>query len=157
MQLATVSGGAYLVVEASLVRQTGGVVALGMDTWVSLGGLFVAVLTIVGFVRVGLTDLRNDLKGDVAGLRTELYGIRDELKGDIADFRTELKRDIADLRTELKGEITATRDELRGEVVSSRDDLKHDIGRLDNRMTVIEQRTYELRGLLAPVTRTESG
>jgi hypothetical protein len=54
----------------------------------------------VAKVETQIADLRAELKGDIAGLRTEL-NLRAELKGDIAGLRTELKGDIAGLRTEM--------------------------------------------------------
>ena len=52
-----------------------------------------------------LTEVKAELKTDIAGFRAEL-------KGDVAGLRTELKGDIAGLRAELKGDIAETKAEL---------------------------------------------
>ena len=49
---------------------------------------------------------KDDLKRDIAELKTDL-------KRDIAELRTELKHDIADLRSEFKHETNDLRGELR--------------------------------------------
>ena len=72
-----------------------------------------------------ITDLRTELKGDIAELRTEL-------KGDIAELRAELKGDMAELRAEVKGDITGLRTEM-GEMRTS---LKSDIQRLDAKIDI---------------------
>ena len=55
------------------------------------------------------------LKQDITGLRHETSQLRTELKSDIAGVRTELKADIAELRAELKGDLAALGAELRVE------------------------------------------
>jgi ribosomal protein L29 len=46
---------------------------------------------------------------DIDELRREIAELRTELKGEIAELRTELKGEIAELRTELKGDIAELR------------------------------------------------
>ena len=61
----------------------------------------------VAKVETQIADLRAELKGDIAGLRTELKGDIAKVETQIADLRTELKgrtkveTQIADLRTEM--------------------------------------------------------
>ena len=56
-------------------------------------------------VGMAVTNLRAELKQDIADLRTEL-------KQDTASLRTELKQDTASLRTELKQDIAKVRVEM---------------------------------------------
>jgi len=69
--------------------------------------------------RADLTELRTELKGDIADLRAEMAELRAELKGDIADLRAELKGDIADLRAEMAD----LRTELKGDIASAQRQL----------------------------------
>ena len=85
------------------------VIALSLDTWVSLA---VLVTGLAGLYAA----LHREIRGSVGDLRTEL-------KTDIADLRSELKTDIADLRTELKSDIAGARTEA-----------KADFNRLDDRI-----------------------
>lgn len=79
------------------------------------------------------------LAGFALALFTYLGAIRRDLKSEISGLRSELKSDISDLRTEL---------------ADTRAELKAEIHKLDGRMTVMEQRTYDLRGLLSPAPHT---
>ena len=101
----------------------------------------------IGGVRTDMGGWQADLGSDITGLRDELKaditGLRDELKADIGELRTELKADIGELRTELKADVGELRTELRGE-------LREGLGRIDARLTVIEQRTYDLSTRLPP-------
>jgi len=67
-------------------------------------------------VGMAVTNLRAELKQDIADLRTELKqdtaSLRTELKQDTASLRTELKQDTASLRTELKQDIAKVRVEM---------------------------------------------
>ncbi len=87
--------------------------------------------------------VRTDMGGWQADLGSDITGLRDELKADIGELRTELKADIGELRTELKADVGELRTELRGE-------LREGLGRIDARLTVIEQRTYDLSTRLPP-------
>ena len=62
-----------------------------------------------------LTNLRIELRGEIAelrgDLRSEMAELRGELKGDMAKLQVELKGDMADLNVGLRTEMA----ELRGE------------------------------------------
>lgn len=118
-------------------------------TWVGIAGFALALFSYLGVIR-------RDLKGEFAGLRTELKTDIKAVDHRLTSVRDELKTDITNLRDELKTDISNLRDELKAEIHDVRDELKADIGKLDGRMTVMEQRTYDLRGLLSP-PRTQSG
>ena len=78
------------------------------------------------------------IKGSLA-TKDELYAAKDELKKDIADLRTELKQDIADLRTELKQDISDVRVEiadLRTELKGDIADLRTDVNNKLNKLTL---------------------
>lgn len=69
---------------------------------VSLGG-FVAVaaliVTLGGWLSAGTSDLRFEMRSEIAGLRGEIAGLRGEMRDDIAGVRTEM----AGLRVEMAG------------------------------------------------------
>ncbi len=75
-------------------------------------------------------ELRNELKADMAQLRSEL---RNEFKADMAQLRDEFKADMAQLRNELKSEIAQLRNELRNEfkaeMAQLREELRDDFRR----------------------------
>ena len=85
-----------------------------------------------------------------ADLTAAIGGLRIELKSDTADLRSELKSDITDLRTELKSDITDLRSELKSDTAELRGEMRDGLGRIDARLTVIEQRTYDLSTRLPP-------
>jgi hypothetical protein len=127
------------------------VIVVELENLVYLAGLAGFTVTLFGY----LHTMKRDLRAEILGFRTEFKrdnaSLRSELKGDNGSLRSELKGDIAGLRSELKGEINACRTELKTEIRDCRADLKADIadvkadiGRLDGRLTTIEQRTYDL-------------
>ena len=69
-------------------------------------------------------------KADLAEIRTEIAKLKNELKTEIADLRTErkaevaeIRTEIADLRTELKSEIAGLRSEQRTESAAVRAEI----------------------------------
>ena len=62
------------------------------------------------------SDIRTELRQDIASTRTEL-------RQDIASMRTDLHQDIASMRTDLHQEIESTRNDLRREIHASRTEL----------------------------------
>lgn len=95
------------------------------ETWVAMLGFAGFALALFGY----LAAMKRDLRAEIGDGRAETASLRTELKSDIAGLRTELKSDLADLRKDLKADIA---------------DVRSDIGRLDGRMTTLEQRTYDL-------------
>ena len=106
-----------------------------LENLVYLTGLAGFTLTLFGYLHTMKRDLR-----------AEIHGFRTGLKGDNASLRSELKSEIAGLRSELKSEIRDCRADLKADIA----DVKADIGRLDGRLTTIEQRTYDLSTRLPP-------
>ena len=66
-----------------------------------LKGSHAEVRTEIAEVRIGIAELRTEVKGDIANVRTEIADLRAELKGDMADLRTELKLDFQANRAEI--------------------------------------------------------
>ncbi len=60
-----------------------------------------------------LMDVRDELRGEIRGVRDELRDVRDELRGEIHTWRDELRGEIRTVRDELRGEIRTVRDEAR--------------------------------------------
>ena len=73
-----------------------------------------------------------DLEAVEGRLGTRITDLRTELKGDIAELRAELKGDMAELRAEVRGDMTMLRTEM-GDVRTS---LKGDIQRLDAKIDI---------------------
>lgn len=98
--------------------------------------------------------LRTELRSDTADLRSELKSdvaeLRSELRSDITELRGELKSDITNLRSELKSDIAELRSELKSDTAELRGEMRDGLGRIDARLTVIEQRTYDLSTRLPP-------
>jgi len=145
--------------------------------WTTLAGLASLVLVLLGYLGAMKRDLiaaigkveyrldtkidgaRTELKTDIAALDTKIDGARTELKTDIAALdtkidgaRTELKTDIAALDTKTDG----MRTELRNEIAASHIDLKTDIGKVEDRLTAIESRTYDISTRLPPAPASTS-
>ena len=104
---------------------------MGPTEWTIIGvgvALFVALGSLIRF---GNSSTKNELKADIANLRTEL-------KGDMAETKAELKGDIADLKTEMKGDMAGLRAELKGDMAELRTELKLDFQA--NRAEIITNR-----------------
>ena len=112
---------------------------MGPTEWTIIGvgvALFVALGTLIRFSN---STAKNELKTDIANLRTELKGdmadLKAELKGDMADLKAELKGDMADLKAELKGDMADLKAELKGDMAELRTELKLDIQANRNEIT----------------------
>ncbi|MDR1582030.1 MAG: hypothetical protein LBS55_02030 [Prevotellaceae bacterium] len=94
--------------------------------------------------RSEMQSVRTELKDEIQTIRTELKDeiqtVRTELKDEIQAVKTELKDEIQAVKTELKDEIQAVRTEMRDEFRTVRTELKTEIGRLENRVTHIDQK-----------------
>jgi hypothetical protein len=116
------------LVHATLKAHTEGVIALPLETWVSLG-------TLIGF---GVTILLA-IRGVDASLRSEIAGVRSDLGSEIAGVRSDLRSEIGELRSEMKAEFK----ELRTEV-------KADMASLETRISELDRRVYALAVGLRP-------
>ena len=73
-----------MLASAKLAAHTGEVIALSLDTWVSIAALAAVAITLFGQAR----STRSELKRDIAELRAE---IRDEIRAVDTNLRAELK------------------------------------------------------------------
>jgi len=55
---------------------------------------------------------KDDLKDQIAPVRTEIAAVRAELRSEIASVRSDLRTEIASVRADLKAEATAIRTEI---------------------------------------------
>ena len=90
---------------------------------------------------------RDELAGELRGLREEMAGMRRDLRDGMAAMRTELRDEMAAMRTELRDEIAAVRREFREEIVQLRADLNQlrsdlisAVAALDLRIDGVERR-----------------
>jgi hypothetical protein len=113
------------------------VIEVELETLVNLAALAGFALALFGYLHTMKRDLRNEFKGDIGACRIEL-------KDQISGLRTELKDQISGLRTELKDEISGLRTELKGDIAELRREMKGEFAKVDNRLTTLEQRTYDL-------------
>jgi sensor domain CHASE-containing protein len=71
---------------------------------------------IIGIIGALLVVTLNWLSADVRQLRHEIDGLRADVKSDINGLRAEVKSDINSLRTEVKSEINGLRAEIEAEM-----------------------------------------
>ena len=102
-------------------------------------------------------ELRDELKGEVAGLKGEIVGVRDELKGDIVGVRGELKRDIKGLRTDLRTDIRESERRLgtRIDGLGNRMDAVH--SEMVEARVVMSDRVARLEGSVFGVPLPDTG
>ena len=135
-----------LLARSLTTLHTGKVIEVELESLVNLAALAGFALMLFGY----LHTMKRDLRAEIGACRSELKGdsasLRTELKGEIGACRSELKTEINDCRSELKTEISDCRSDLKADIA----DVKADIGRLDGRLTTIEQRTYDLSTRLPP-------
>ncbi len=79
-----------------------------------------------------ISDVRHELKKDIAGVDLGLSSLRTELKGEISGLRTELKGDISELRDE----VIASRDESHQNQVAFITNIQDH----ERRITTLERR-----------------
>lgn len=128
-----------MLVRRQRRAQTGGVEPVSLETWVSVVGLLVGIVTIVTVLVRSNARVRIELTAAIVGVRGEVAELRSEVKGDIAGLRTELKGDIA----RLDGRI----DRLGGR-----------IDRVEGRIERVDDRLYALATGLRPlIERVGSG
>ena len=132
---------------------------MDQQMWTTLAGLASLVLVLLGYLGAMKRDLIAAIGKVEYRLDTKIDGARTELKTDIAALdtkidgaRTELKTDIAALDTKTDG----MRTELRNEIAASHIDLKTDIGKVEDRLTAIESRTYDISTRLPPAPASTS-
>ncbi len=136
---------------------------LSLDIILTLLGIIIAVWQLNSRNEKMIGQLREELKGDISGLKDEISDLKDsqdnlrtELKGEISDLkdsqdklRTELKGEISDLkdsqdklRTELKGEIS----DLKAGQENLRTELRGDLRRVEDKVDDSNQRLARLEG-----------
>ena len=97
-----------------------------------------------------LSELKSDLRTEMAGLRTELHtemaGLRTELRTDMAGLKSDLRTEMAELRSDLHTEMADIRTDLHTEMASLRTDLRTEMSGL--RETVIRDNRWLLFGMV---------
>lgn len=112
---------------------------MDLETWTTALAAVVSVLAIIGFSARSSRRLEMQITELARTVDQHRESGRADLTGAIGGLRTELTSDITNLRSELKSDTA----ELRGE-------MRDGLGRIDARLTVIEQRTYDLSTRLPP-------
>ena len=112
---------------------------MDLETWTTALAAVVSVLAIIGFSARSSRRLEVQI--------TELARTVDQLR---ESGRADLTAAIGGLRTELKSDITNLRSELKSDTAELRGEMRDGLGRIDARLTVIEQRTYDLSTRLPP-------
>jgi septal ring factor EnvC (AmiA/AmiB activator) len=116
-----------------------------MHDAITLGLPLLAIFFGILLNQKGLSDLKADIRGematqkaefraDIAGLRSEMASQKAEFKSDIADLRSEMKSGMASLREEFKSDIADLRKELKTDIADLRKELKTDISRLESKI-----------------------
>ena len=101
--------------------------------------------------------VKEEVKTEIAGVRTEIAGVRQELKAEIAGVRTE----IAGVRQELKAEIAAVKQELKAEIANSEKNIKYYIDAkiegVDKRLSTYAWVIYVLMPLIVVLIGIPTG
>ena len=139
---------------------------MDLDTWVSLGALLSVGAVLIGYIRASMRDLKDELKADIEKLDGKIDEARTEAKADnqkleakiekldtkIDETRTEARIDIEKLdgkideaRKEAKIDIEKLRHEVKSEIGALREHVDHGFARIDGRLDVLEQRTYDIK------------
>lgn len=84
-----------------------------------------------------------------AGFAVALFGY-------LATFKRDMRSDMKEMRTELKGDIAGLRTEVKGDIAGLRTELKGDLHRIDDRLTTLENRTYDISTRLPPARASAS-
>ena len=92
---------------------------MGTTEWTIIGTGIALLVVLVPMIRFTNSASTNEMKSEIANVRTEIAGLRTELKSEIANVRTE----IAGLRTDLKGEIADLRMELKLDIQANRNEI----------------------------------
>ena len=88
---------------------------MSVDTWVSLGALLSVGAVLIGYMR----DLKDELKDDIDSVKADI----ERLDSKIDEARQEAKTDTENLRTY----------------------VEQAFGRIETRLTSLEQRTYDIK------------
>jgi hypothetical protein len=102
-----------------------------MESWITIVGVVVTILTIVGFNGSALSKLRTEMNAGFATVRGEIVALRTETKeefaavrGEIATLRTETKEEFAAVRAEARSDSNAVRAEARSDTSDVRADIR---------------------------------
>ncbi|MDR1408633.1 MAG: CCDC90 family protein [Tannerella sp.] len=87
-----------------------------------------------------MQSLREEFRGEIQSLRVEFRGeiqsVREEVRGEIQSLRMEFRGEIQSVREEMQSMRTEMREEFR----AIRTEMKSETGRLENRITHIDQK-----------------
>jgi hypothetical protein len=116
--------------------------ASGMVASVAAGAAEALADALTGSDLATKSDLA-ELRGEIAGLRSDLAGKTTELRSEIAAVRTDLRSEIATVRTELRSEIATVRTKLAAvkadlthEIAATKVELRSDIELLRRDITI---------------------
>ena len=82
---------------------------------IAIGAL---ILTVSGWQRSDIRELRGDIRGVDSNLRGEIATLETNLRGEIATLETNLRGEIATLETNLRGELQAVEVKLSSKIES---------------------------------------
>ena len=123
-----------------------------MDSWellATLGTTLAAWGAMLGLMWRMHTSVRREITGLRDEMRSEIASVRTDLGGEIAGLRDEMRSEFASVRTDLGGEIAGLRDEMRSEFASVRTDLGGEIAMLAARIATNEKALFAFSQELA--------
>src|SRR5699024_4303842 len=129
-------------------RHTEGVGIMDLDTWVSLGALLSVGAALGGYIRASMRDLKNELKDDINTAKANIEKLDTKigkLDTKIDEARKEAKNDNAAARNEAKADNQRLREEVTAQIGTLREHVDHGFARIDGRLDVLEQRTYDIK------------
>ncbi len=104
---------------------------------IAIGAL---ILTVSGWQRSDIRELRGDIRGVDSNLRGEIATLETNLRGEIATLETNLRGEIATLETNLRSEIATLETNLRGELQTVEEKLSSKIESLQEGQALIGAR-----------------
>ncbi len=104
---------------------------------IAIGAL---ILTVSGWQRSDIRELRGDIRGVDSNLRGEIATLETNLRGEIATLETNLRSEIATLETNLRSEIATLETNLRGELQTVEEKLSSKIESLQEGQALIGAR-----------------
>ncbi len=99
---------------------------------IAIGAL---ILTVSGWQRSDIRELRGDIRGVDSNLRGEIATLETNLRGEIATLEINLRGEIATLETNLRSEIVTLGTNLRGEIATLETNLRGELQTVEEKLS----------------------
>ena len=92
---------------------------------------------------------KNDIEALRNATKSDIEALRKEFKSEMEALKVATKSDMETLRKEVKSDIEALRKEFKSDIEALRGEFREEIGRLDGRVSSLEQRVGALEQRVA--------